>query len=262
VLKLAADGLTPATVELGGKNPFLVFEDADLDAAVRGAVEGAFFNQGEACTAASRLLVADAVHDEFVERLAAAVGQLRVGDGADPLTHVGPVVTRLQQERVQGHIDRAEAEGAVVAARAELPTDPRLQNGFWIAPTLFCGVDPEMAIARDEVFGPVTAVLRFADEAQALALANDTEYGLVAAVYTRDGARAQRVARTIRAGVVMINNYNRALLGSPFGGYGDSGYGREHAIDSLHEFTRVKNVREPSGLGTIPEWDVAREVTA
>jgi len=262
VLKLAADGLTPATVELGGKNPFVVFADADLDAAVRGAVEGAFFNQGEACTAASRLLVEAPVHDAFVERLAAAVGRLRVGDGRDPRTHVGPLVTRLQQERVLAHVEQALADGATVAARAALPEDERLAGGFWVAPTLFADVTPEMAIAREEVFGPVTAVLRFEGEAQALALANDTPYGLVAAVYTRDHARARRMARRIAAGVVMVNNYNRALLGTPFGGFGDSGYGREHAVESLREFTRTKNVREPSGIGEIPEWGAVEEVMA
>jgi acyl-CoA reductase-like NAD-dependent aldehyde dehydrogenase len=254
VLKLAADGLTPVTVELGGKNPLVVFADADLDAAVRGAVEGAFFNQGEACTAASRLLVEEPVHDEFVSRMAAAVARLRVGDGRDPATHVGPLITAAQQRSVQVHIDRAIADGATVAATAPIPSDARLAGGYWVAPTLFSDVTPSMAIVREEVFGPVTAVLRFSGEAEALALANDTPYGLVAAVYTADGARARRLARGINAGVVMINNYNRAFLGTPFGGFGDSGYGREHAIESLLEFTRAKSIREPSGLSPVPEW--------
>ena len=260
VLKLAADGLTPVTVELGGKNPLVVFADADLDAAVRGAVEGAFFNQGEACTAASRLLVEDGVHDEFVDRVASAVSRLRVGDGHDPGTHVGPLVSAAQQRSVRAHIDQAIADGATVAATAPLPTDPRLASGYWVSPTLFTDVTPLMAIAREEVFGPVTAVLRFSGEAEALALANDTEYGLVAAVYTADHARARRLARGINAGVVMINNYSRAFLGSPFGGFGDSGYGREHAIESLLEFTRIKSIREPSGLSPIPEWPALDEL--
>ena len=260
VLKAAADAMTPATLELGGKNPLLVFADADLDAALRGALEGAFFNQGEACTAASRLLVEAPVHDEFVGRLATAVRRLRVGDGRDPATHVGPLISAAQQRRVLGHIDRAIAEGAAVAAQAALPSDSRLAGGYWVAPTLFTAVTPDMAIARDEVFGPVTAVLPFAGEAEALALANDTPYGLVAAVYSSDAARARRVARRIDAGVVMVNNYSRAFLGTPFGGYGDSGYGREHAIESLLEFTRTKNIREPSGLGAIPEWDALADL--
>jgi acyl-CoA reductase-like NAD-dependent aldehyde dehydrogenase len=260
VLKLAADAMTPATVELGGKNPLLVFADADVDAAVRGALEGAFFNQGEACTAASRLLAEAPVHDEFVARLAAAVERLRVGDGRDPATHVGPLISATQQRRVLDHIDRAIGEGATVAARAPLPADPRLAGGYWVAPTLFTDVTPAMATPRDEVFGPVSAVLRFSGEAEGLELANDTPYGLVAAVYSGDPARARRMARRLDAGVVMVNNYSRAFLGTPFGGYGDSGYGREHAIESLLEFTRTKNIREPSGLGAIPEWDALDDV--
>jgi acyl-CoA reductase-like NAD-dependent aldehyde dehydrogenase len=260
VLKLAADGLTPATVELGGKNPLLVFADADLDAAVRGAVEGAFFNQGEACTAASRLLVEDSVHDEFVDRMASAVTRLRVGDGRDPATHVGPLISAAQQQRVLRFIDGAIAEGATVAARAPLPSDPRLAGGYWVAPTLFTEVTPAMTIAREEVFGPVTAVLRVSGEPEALAVANDSPYGLVAAIYTADHTRARRLARGLEAGVIMINNYNRAFLGTPFGGFGDSGYGREHAIESLLEFTRTKSIREPSGIGRIPEWDALDDV--
>jgi acyl-CoA reductase-like NAD-dependent aldehyde dehydrogenase len=260
VLKLAADAMTPVTVELGGKNPLVVFADADLDAAVRGAVEGAYFNQGEACTAASRLLVEESVHDEFTARLAGAVERLRVGDGRQPATHVGPLITRAQQRRVQGFIDQAVAEGATLAARASLPADPALAGGYWVAPVLFTDVTPAMTIAREEVFGPVTAVMRFSGEDDAVALANDTPYGLVAAVYSADHARARRLARRLDAGVVMINNYNRALLGTPFGGFGDSGYGREHAIESLLEFTRTKNIREPSGMGAVPEWDALDDV--
>jgi acyl-CoA reductase-like NAD-dependent aldehyde dehydrogenase len=260
VLKLAADAMTPATLELGGKNPLVVFADADVEAAVRGAVEGAYFNQGEACTAASRLLVEDRIHDEFTERLAGAVGRLRVGAGRDPATHVGPLVSQAQRRRVLAFIDQAVREGATLAAQASVPSDPELAGGYWVAPTLFTDVTPSMTIAREEVFGPVTAVMRFSGEDEALAMANDTPYGLVAAVYTGDHGRARRMARRIDAGVVMINNYNRAYLGTPFGGFGDSGFGREHAIESLLEFTRTKNIREPSGLGEIPEWDAVGEI--
>jgi acyl-CoA reductase-like NAD-dependent aldehyde dehydrogenase len=262
VLKLAADGITPATLELGGKNPIVVFDDADLRAAVRGAVEGAFFNQGEACTAASRLLVHERVHEEFTARLAAAVRALRVGAGRAPGTHIGPMVTGAHQQRVRAGIERAVAEGARVAATAPIPDDPALAGGYWVAPTLFTGVTPAMSVARDEIFGPVTAVLQFGTEAEAVELANDTPYGLLAAVYTADPVRARRMARAVEAGMVLINNYNRAFLGTPFGGFKDSGYGREHAIESLLEFTRTKNIREPSGAGTIPEWPALDELLA
>ncbi|GAA1845878.1 aldehyde dehydrogenase family protein [Pseudonocardia ailaonensis] len=260
VLKLAAEGLTPAVLELGGKNPFVVFDDADLGSAVRGAVEGAFFNGGEACTAASRLLVQEGVHDEFVSRVGDAVRRLRVGPGLDDGSHVGPMVTAAHRDKVQAGIAQALAEGARCVAEAPVPSDPALAGGYWVAPTLFAGVTPDMAIARDELFGPVTAVLPFATEDEAVALANDTPYGLLAAVYTGDHPRARRMARRIDAGVVLLNNFNRALLGTPFGGFKDSGYGREHSIESLLEFTRVKNIREPSGIGEIPEWPVLKDV--
>ena len=157
---------------------------------------------------------------------------------------------------MQACIDKAVADGATAAATAPVPDD----GGYWVAPTLFTGVTPEMAIARDEVFGPVTAVLPFADEDEAVDLANDTPYGLLAAVYTADHPRALRVARRIDAGVVLLNNFNRALLGTPFGGFKDSGYGREHSVESMLEFTRIKNIREPSGAGPIPEWPVLAEL--
>jgi acyl-CoA reductase-like NAD-dependent aldehyde dehydrogenase len=200
------------------------------------------------------------VHDAVVERTARAVRRLRVGAGADPTTHVGPMVTAAHRDKVRACIDAAVAAGATVAATAPVPDDPALAGGYWVQPTLFTGVTPDMAVARDEVFGPVTAVLPFSDEDEAVALANDTPYGLLAAVYTADHPRARRMARRIDAGVVMINNFNRALLGTPFGGFKDSGYGREHSIESLLEFTRTKNVREPSGIGAVPEWPVLDEL--
>jgi acyl-CoA reductase-like NAD-dependent aldehyde dehydrogenase len=260
VLKLAAENLTGALLELGGKNAFIVFADADLDAAVRGALEGAFFNQGEACTAASRLLVADEIHDPFVERLVPAVERLRVGDGLDPQTHVGPLVTRAHQQRVLDMLERGLAEGGEVIAQAALPNDPRLADGFYVAPTLVDGVQPGSLLDQEELFGPVSAVMRFANEEEAVGIANGVDYGLVAGVYTSDAERAERVSRRLEVGLVMVNNYNRAYLGSPFGGTKGSGYGREHAIETLREFTQVKNIRRPSGIGSIPSWHVVDEV--
>lgn len=260
VLKLAAENLTGALLELGGKNAFIVFADADLDAAVRGALEGAFFNQGEACTAASRLLVADEVHDEFVERLVPLVERLRVGDGLDPQTHVGPLVTRAHQQRVLHMLERGLAEGGEVIAQAQLPDDPRLAGGFYVPPTLVVGVQPGSLLDQEEVFGPVAAVMRFSTEEDAIEIANGVDYGLVAGLYTRDAERAERVSRRLEVGLVMVNNYNRAYLGSPFGGTKDSGYGREHAIDTMLEFVQVKNIRRPSGMGSIPTWHVVDEV--
>jgi acyl-CoA reductase-like NAD-dependent aldehyde dehydrogenase len=239
---------------LGGKNPFIVFEDADLDKAVAGALEGAFFNQGEACTAASRLIVQRGIHDAFVDRLALAVSRLRVGDGRDPSVHVGPVVTRAHQQKVLRYIELGKEEGATIAAQAPLPSDARLQGGFFVAPTLFTKTTPEMQIARDEIFGPVSCVIAFDTFDQAVQIANDTQYGLVAGVYSRDAEKAQRAARRIDAGIVFVNNYNRALMGTPFGGTKSSGYGREHCVDTLREFGRLKAIRTPNGEGRVPRW--------
>jgi acyl-CoA reductase-like NAD-dependent aldehyde dehydrogenase len=260
VLRSAAQHITPALVELGGKNPFVVFEDADIDSAVAGALEGGYFNQGEACSAASRLIVHRKLHDRFVEQLACAVKQLKVGEGTDPTVHVGPVVTRTHQRKVLEYIEIGVSEGAQKVAEAKLPTDPRLQNGFFVPPTLFVGVTETMRIAREEIFGPVCCVLRFETFEDAVRIANGTEYGLVAAVYTQDAQKAQRAARRIDAGIVFINNYNRALMGTPFGGSKASGFGREHSADTVREFGRPKAIRSPNGEGEIPRWDVVKKL--
>ena len=260
VIRAAAGNLTPTTMELGGKNPLLVFADADLDAALEAAIVGGFFNQGEACTAASRVLVQREVHDEFVTRLGAAVERLRVGAGADPTTHVGPLVTRAQQRRVLDHIRIGTEEGAVVAAQAPLPEEPALADGFWVPPTLFTGVRPDMRIAREEIFGPVVVAIPFEDEDDAVRIANGTDFGLVSSVFTSDIARAMRVSSRIEAGAVFINNYDRALSGSPFGGTKHSGYGREHTPDTLNEYGYTRTVRLPSGQRPLPLWPAVADV--
>ncbi|WP_063838342.1 aldehyde dehydrogenase family protein [Saccharothrix sp. ST-888] len=260
VARTAAGNLTPVLLELGGKNAFLVFDDADLDRAVRDALEGGYFNKGEACTAASRILVQRGVHDDFVERLAAGVRALRVGSGADPTTHVGPVVSRAQQERVLDYLRIGTAEGAVVAAQAALPDDPALAGGFFVAPTLFTGVRRDMRVAVEEVFGPVVTVTAFDTEEEAVAIANESEFGLMCGVYSRDAERALRLARRIDVGTVFVNNYFRGILGTPFGGTKHSGYGREHSIETLKEFGYAKAIRTPSGLGSIPSWRAVTDI--
>jgi acyl-CoA reductase-like NAD-dependent aldehyde dehydrogenase len=254
VARTAAANITPALLELGGKNAFIVYDDADVDRAVRDALDGGFYNKGEACTAASRVLVHRDVHDAFASKLAAGVNALRVGDGADPTTHVGPVVTKAQQRKVLDYIRLGEAEGAKVTAQAQLPSDPALAGGFFVPPTLFTGVTRDMRIATEEIFGPVVTVTVFDTEDEAVSIANQPEYGLLAAVYTRDSERAFRTARRLDSGMVLINNYFRGMLGTPFGGTKHSGYGREHAIATLQEFGYTKMIRFPSGTGTIPTW--------
>lgn len=262
VLRSAADNLTGAVLELGGKDPLLVFPDADLDAAVRGAIEGGFFNQGEACTAASRLLVHRDVLDDFSRRYVDAVSRLRVGDGLVPGVHIGAMITAAHRRRVLDYIEVGEAEGARVLYRGEVPTDPGLADGYFVPPVVFGDVTPEMRIAREEIFGPVVVILPFENEEEAVAVANSTDFALVAGVYTADDALARRVSRVIDAGVVFVNNYNRMFLGTPFGGNKASGYGREHAVETLREYSRTKSVRFPSGVAPMPVWSGARDASA
>jgi acyl-CoA reductase-like NAD-dependent aldehyde dehydrogenase len=259
-MRAASEYLTPTILELGGKNPLIVFSDADLDLAVKGAVEGMYFNQGEACTASSRVLLHEGIKDRFMERFCPAVEGLVVGDGLQAGTQVGPMVTEQQQQRVLDYIRIGKEEGAKIAARGKLPDDPRLKNGYFVPPIVFDDVKNSMRIAQEEIFGPVVTVMTFQDYEEAIHMANETEFGLVAAVYTGDIARANRAAREIDAGIVFINNYNRAFLGSPFGGMKGSGNGREHGLETIREFVTTKAVRMPSGLGEIPVWSAARDV--
>jgi acyl-CoA reductase-like NAD-dependent aldehyde dehydrogenase len=255
VLHSAAEHLTFATMELGGKNAVMVLADADLDLAVHVVVEGMFYNQGEACTSTARILVHESIHDEFLERFAAAAMQLVVGDALDPDTDIGAMVDATQRDKVLEWLRSGLSEGARVVAQGRLPTDERLRDGFWVAPTVLADVTPSMAIAQEEIFGPIACVMRFADEEEAIAICNGTRYGLTAAICTTDEARAYRIAQRLEVGMVFVNNYmRRAFLGSPFGGQKESGFGRENAVETLHEFVRSKNIRFPSGRGQIPTW--------
>ncbi|WP_024280510.1 aldehyde dehydrogenase family protein [Xanthobacter sp. 126] len=260
VLKAAAERHVPVLLELGGKNPFIVFEDAVLDRAVRDAVDAAFFNKGEACTAGSRILVHADIHDAFAERFAAFVRRLRLGEGTDPKVHVGPLISKPQQQKVLDYIRTGLEEGATILAQAPLPQEERLRNGYFVQPTVFTGVAPHMRIAQEEIFGPVTALMSFRTEEEAIAIANSTDFALVAGVYSRDQARANRVARGVEAGIVFINNYNRGGNGTPFGGTKSSGYGRERAAMTLNEFTYVKALRIPTGFGDVPQWSALDDI--
>ncbi|GLI23934.1 acyl-CoA reductase-like NAD-dependent aldehyde dehydrogenase [Xanthobacter flavus] len=260
VLKAAAERHVPVLLELGGKNPFIVFEDADLDRAVRDAVDAAFFNKGEACTAGSRILVHADIHDAFAERFAAFVRRLRLGEGTDPKVHVGPLISKPQQQKVLDYIRIGLEEGATILAQAPLPQEERLRNGYFVQPTVFTGVAPHMRIAQEEIFGPVTALMAFRTEEEAIAIANSTDFALVAGIYSRDQARANRVARGVEAGIVFINNYNRGGNGTPFGGTKSSGYGRERAAMTLNEFTYVKALRIPTGFGDVPQWSALDDI--
>lgn len=260
VLRIAAGNLTPTLMELGGKNPLLVFDDANMREALLAAIDGGFFNQGEACTASSRILVQDSVYPEFAEILCAAVTRLRVGDGADPATDIGPLVTRTQQRQVLNYLKIGVAEGARVAGSAPLPDDPRLADGFFVAPTVLTGVTPRMRVAREEIFGPVVTLIPFADEDEAVRIANGTAFGLVASVYTQDSDRVLRVSRQIRAGAVFVNNYHRISIGTGFGGVGHSGFGREHAQETLTEYGYTKTIRLATKRDELSYWTAATRV--
>jgi acyl-CoA reductase-like NAD-dependent aldehyde dehydrogenase len=255
VLRTAAEHLTYATMELGGKNALIVLADADLDHAVGVAIEAMFYNQGEACTSTARILVHDSIHDAFLDRFARAAGRLVVGDGLDPATDIGPMVDAAQRDKVLAYLRTGLDEGARLVTQGTLPADERLAGGYWVAPAVLADVTPEMTVAQEEIFGPIACVLRFQTEEEAISICNGTAYGLTAAICTADVARAGLIARRLEAGMVFVNNYmRRSFLGSPFGGVKGSGFGRENAVETLHEFVRSKNIRFLSGRGQVPAW--------
>lgn len=245
----------PVVLELGGKNAFVVFDDADFERAIRTALDGGFFNKGEACTATSRLLVQRSIYDRFCARLAEGVRRLKVGDGMDPATHVGPQVTKAQQDNSLKYIDIAkQTPGVNIAAQASLPSGPRLKDGFFVPPTLLTDVTPDMKIAQDEMFGPIVTVCAFDTEQDAIKIVNESRFGLTCCIFSRDSERCFRVARKVDVGMVFLNNYNRAVLGTPFGGNKDSGFGREHCLETLRSWQNPKFIKQPTGIGKLPEW--------
>lgn len=244
VLEAAAQNITPAMMELGGKNPAIVFPDADMEKAISGLIYNAFYNSGQACTNPERLLLHEDIYEEFLEEYAARVEDIVVGNGADERTEVGPLVSERQRDTVEDAIENALDDGAEIRAQADLPDDPELADGYYVPPTLFENVDPDMELACEEVFGPVVAPLSFSDEAEAIELANRTEYGLAASVWTGDVNRAHRVTHNIEAGILCINHPTRSRQGLPFGGYKRSGIGRKKGLDeTMHEYLQVKSVQ-------------------
>jgi acyl-CoA reductase-like NAD-dependent aldehyde dehydrogenase len=243
IAKTAAENLTKVSLELGGKAPNIVFADSDLDQAVAGAMMGIFYNQGQVCCAGSRLFVEESVKEEFVGKLSEKAGKIVVGDTSDKATQMGPQVSEEQLNRIKGYVDIARSEGAAVVAGGASPRlEGSLQGGYFFTPTIFDEVKNNARVAQEETFGPVVSVITFKDEDDLIKQANDTIYGLSAGIWTRDITRAHRFAREIKAGVVWINTFNMFNAASPFGGYKQSGYGREMGRHALELYTQVKSV--------------------
>jgi len=254
-----AGGIKKFSMELGGKSPVLVFEDADLDRALDAALFTIFSLNGERCTAGSRIFVQESVYDKFVKEFAERANRLIVGDPTDPKTNVGSMITRQHWEKVTGYIKLAEEEGAkILAGGADKPAGlpAHLAKGNFVRPTVLADVDNRMRCAQEEIFGPVACLLPFKGEADGLALANDIKYGLASYIWTNDLGKAHRVARGIEAGMVFINSQNVRDLRQPFGGIKESGVGREGGEYSFEVFAEVKNVSVSMGSHHIPRWGV------
>ncbi|MFH5801713.1 aldehyde dehydrogenase family protein [Haladaptatus sp. CMAA 1911] len=242
VMKAAANNVTPVTLELGGKSPFIVFPDADIDAAAETAAMGIYYNTGQSCDACSRVLVHESVHDVFVAAFETAARAYEPGDPLADGTEMGPLSFERQREKVTNYVELGIEEGAHVVVGGDRPSDDAFDDGWFFEPTVFDDVDNDMRIAQEEIFGPVQCIITFSDYDEAIELANDVEYGLASGVATGDVSLAHRAAADIQAGSVWVNEYFGGGAGIPFGGYKYSGFGRECAAETLDEYTHTKAV--------------------
>ncbi len=241
IMRSAADTLKRVTLELGGKSPNIVFADADFAAAVEGSCNGVFWNQGEICSAGTRVFVERRIYDDALDAMVEHARKVRLGDQLDEETTMGPLVSREQQERVERYIEIGMEE-ARLAVQGERPSDPRLSGGYFVPPTIFADATNDLTIAREEIFGPVMTVIPFTEAEEVVRLANDNEYGLAAAIWTRDITKAITVARALRVGTVWINGTQAAPVEAPWGGYKRSGIGRELGEAGLEDFLETKHV--------------------
>jgi acyl-CoA reductase-like NAD-dependent aldehyde dehydrogenase len=242
ILRTAAPNVSRVSLELGGKSSNVIFADADLDVAAASAVSAVFGNAGQDCCARSRIIVEQSIHDDFVERFTAAALDLRIGDPLDEATQMGPLISETQRDRVLAYVRAGLEAGADLAFGGGAPSDAGLRDGPFVAPTLFTGASSRMRIAQEEIFGPVAMMLTFADEGEAVALANDVDYGLSGSIWTNDLGRAVRVSRAIRSGALSVNSNQSVHVEAPFGGVKRSGLGRELGLEALKQFTDIKNV--------------------
>jgi len=242
ILKAAAANLKKPLLELGGKGPNLIFEDADVEAAVQGSLFAAYHNQGQACIAGSRIYVHKSIWDAFVRRFTERVRSIRIGNPLEETTQMGPLTSKDHQKRVLQYVDVAKAEGAEVLFGGRAPGTPETSRGYYVQPTLVRADDPKMRICQEEVFGPFITITPFTDEETAVEMANDVPFGLGAGFWTRDLRRAHRIAAKLKAGMVWVNSYKLVDPASPFGGYKMSGIGREMGFETMREYTQVKSV--------------------
>jgi acyl-CoA reductase-like NAD-dependent aldehyde dehydrogenase len=241
IARVCTDTLKKVTLELGGKSPNIIFPDADMKFAIRGALNAIYFNQGEVCTAGSRLFIHSSVYDQVMSGLSEGASRMKVGVGIDPTTDMGPLISQEQLNRVTGYIETGKNEGAKVVTGGERPGGD-IAQGYFMRPTIFDGVQDDMKIAREEIFGPVVVALPFEDVEEVATRANKSIYGLAAGVWTSDVKKAHKVAAALKAGVVWVNTYNQFDAAAPFGGYKQSGYGREMGHAVLDAYTQTKTV--------------------
>lgn len=253
----AAGTVKKLSMELGGKSPNIVFADCDRDAAIGGTMSAIFMNQGQMCTAGSRLLLEDYIYDEFLAKLIEKTKALKIGPANDHSTDFGPLSNAAQLKKAMAYIEKGKADGARLVCGGNFPAGGEIQKGYYFEPAIFADVKNDMTIAREEIFGPVLSVIRFSSEREAIQVANDTPYGLAACVWTKDKKRAGRVAGQLRCGTVWVNTYGGFYNEAPFGGYKQSGFGRELGRDGLWEYTQAKHIcidETPGGKPLVSSW--------